>query len=132
MKKQALAVLTAAVMVGTGAACAYAASRAGVPADPYATENKQPAPGSATPSDPAAGAEPQPGARIPTSPPGTDRGNEGAATGESGTYSPAGVPADPYSPENMQPAPGSITSHPAAGAKPGARVPTSPPGTTAP
>ena len=55
---------------------------------------------------------------------------EGASTGESGVTSPAGIPADPTTNENVQPGPSTNTPNdPAAGGNPSARVPTSPPGT---
>ncbi len=41
-------------------------SPAGIPADPNTTENVQPGPSTATPSDPAAGSKPA--ARVPTAP----------------------------------------------------------------
>ncbi|MGO4685928.1 hypothetical protein [Hyphomicrobium sp. 2TAF46] len=56
--------------------------------------------------------------------------NEGASTGETGTSSPAGIPADPTTNENVQPGPSTGTPNdPATAADPAARVPTSPPGT---
>jgi len=56
--------------------------------------------------------------------------NEGASTGDSGVSSPAGIPADPSTNENVQPGPSTGTPNdPAAGSDPAARVPTSPPGT---
>ncbi|WP_409560157.1 hypothetical protein [Hyphomicrobium sp. MC8b] len=56
--------------------------------------------------------------------------NEGASTGESGATSPAGIPADPTTNENVQPGPSTGTPNdPAAGSNPGARVPSSPQGT---
>ena len=56
--------------------------------------------------------------------------NEGAGAGDTGTSSPAGIPADPSTNENVQPGPSTGTPNdPAAGSNPGARVPTSPPGT---
>lgn len=56
--------------------------------------------------------------------------DEGASTGETGTTSPAGIPADPTTNENVQPGPSTSTPNdPATAADPAARVPTSPPGT---
>lgn len=56
--------------------------------------------------------------------------NEGASTGESGVTSPAGIPADPTTNQNVQPGPSTNTPNdPAAGSNPGAREPTSPAGT---
>lgn len=56
--------------------------------------------------------------------------SEGVSSGESGVTSPAGIPADPNTNQNVQPGPSTGTpSDPAAGSTPGARVPTSPPGT---
>lgn len=56
--------------------------------------------------------------------------SEGESSGESGVTSPAGIPADPNTNQNVQPGPSTGTpSDPAAGSTPGARVPTSPPGT---
>jgi hypothetical protein len=56
--------------------------------------------------------------------------DEGASTGEVGTSSPAGIPADPTTNENVQPGPSTNTPNdPAAGSKPSARIPTSPAGT---
>ncbi|MBS0237266.1 MAG: hypothetical protein JSS54_15755 [Proteobacteria bacterium] len=56
--------------------------------------------------------------------------DEGASTGETGTSSPAGIPADPSTNENVQPGPSTRTPNdPATAADPAARVPTSPPGT---
>ncbi len=56
--------------------------------------------------------------------------SEGVSSGESGVTSPAGIPADPNTNQNVQPGPSTGTpTDPAAGSNPGARVPTSPPGT---
>ncbi len=56
--------------------------------------------------------------------------DQGASTGDSGFSSPAGIPADPTTNENVQPGPSTNTPNdPAAGSNPGARVPTSPAGT---
>ncbi|WP_045836018.1 hypothetical protein [Hyphomicrobium sp. 99] len=56
--------------------------------------------------------------------------NEGASTGDAGVSSPAGIPADPTTNENVQPGPSTNTPNdPAAGSDSDARVPTSPPGT---
>ena len=56
--------------------------------------------------------------------------SEGSSTGETGVNSPAGIPADPNTNQNVQPGPSTSTPNdPAAGSQPGARVPTSPPGT---
>jgi hypothetical protein len=55
---------------------------------------------------------------------------EGSSTGESGVNSPAGIPNDPTTNENVQPGPSTGTPNdPAAGSNPPARAPTSPPGT---
>lgn len=55
---------------------------------------------------------------------------EGTSTGETGVSTPAGIPADPTTDQNVQPGPSTNTPNdPAAGSKPAARVPTSPPGT---
>lgn len=55
---------------------------------------------------------------------------EGTSTGEAGVSSPAGIPADPTTDQNVQPGPSTNTPNdPAAGSKPAARIPTSPPGT---
>ena len=56
--------------------------------------------------------------------------DQGASTGDSGVSSPAGIPADPTTDENVQPGPSTNTPNdPAAGSNAGARTPTSPPGT---
>jgi hypothetical protein len=56
--------------------------------------------------------------------------DEGASTGTSGVSSPAGIPADPTTDENVQPGPSTTTPNdPAAGSDPSARVPSSPAGT---
>ena len=56
--------------------------------------------------------------------------SEGTSTGEAGVNSPAGIPADPNTNQNVQPGPSTGTPNdPAAGSDPSARVPTSPPGT---
>lgn len=56
--------------------------------------------------------------------------NEGASTGETGVSTPAGIPADPTTNENVQPGPSTNTPNdPAAGSNPGARIPSSPQGT---
>ena len=56
--------------------------------------------------------------------------NQGGSAGEAGVSSPAGIPADPTTNENVQPGPSTSTPNdPAAGSNPSARVPTSPPGT---
>ena len=56
--------------------------------------------------------------------------SEGVSSGESGVTSPAGIPADPNTNQNVQPGPSTGTpTDPAAGSHPRARVPTSPPGT---
>ncbi len=114
----------AALAVAFSATTAFAQSTGGSAADPNPSLNKQPAPSTATPSDPAAGANPS--ARVPTSPPGTgNSASEGLSTGEAGANSPAGIPADPNTNENQQMAPGNANpSDPAAGSSPGARVPT--------
>lgn len=56
--------------------------------------------------------------------------DEGASTGETGVNSPAGIPADPNTNQNVQPGPSTGTPNdPATGGNPDARTPTSPPGT---
>ncbi len=56
--------------------------------------------------------------------------DEGASSGETGTSSPGGIPADPTTNENVQPGPSTGTPNdPATASDPAARVPTSPPGT---
>jgi hypothetical protein len=58
--------------------------------------------------------------------------NEGTSTGEAGSSvsTPAGIPADPTTNENVQPGPSTSTPNdPAAGSNPGARIPSSPAGT---
>jgi hypothetical protein len=119
--------IAAALLLGFGSTAVLAESPAGIPADPNTNENVQPAPGASNPSDPAAGSNPA--ARVPTSPPGTDPGfaAEGAGTGETGFDSPAGIPADPTTDQNVQPAPSiDNPADPAAGSNPAARVPTAP------
>jgi hypothetical protein len=109
------------------AAPAFAQSPAGSPADPNSVQNRQMGPNAGTPTDPAAGAGPS--ARVPTAPLESDPGaSEGMSSGESGSAtSPAGVPADPNSTQNRQPGPSATTpTDPAAGSKPGARIPTAP------
>ena len=109
------------------AAPTFAQSPAGSPADPNSAQNRQMGPNAGTPTDPAAGASPS--ARVPTAPvepaPGA---SEGMGAGESGSAtSPAGNPSDPNSAQNRQPGPSATTpTDPAAGSKPGARVPTAP------
>ena len=117
-----LAALTLAL--GSSTALAQAESPAGIPADPNTEQNVQPGPGVANPSDPAAGSDPA--ARVPTSPPGSEPSAvEGMGTGETGFDSPAGIPADPNTEQNVQPAPGTANpSDPAAGSDPSARIPT--------
>ncbi|AHB49598.1 hypothetical protein W911_16190 [Hyphomicrobium nitrativorans NL23] len=117
-----LAALTFAL--GSSTALAQSDSPAGIPADPNTQENVQPGPGAANPSDPAAGSDPA--ARVPTSPPGSEPSAvEGMGTGEAGLESPAGIPADPNTHENVQPGPGVANpSDPAAGSDPAARIPT--------
>lgn len=116
--------LFAALAVAFGASSAFAQSPAGSPADPSTNENQQMAPGNQNPADPAAGSNPS--ARVPTSPPGTgSSASEGMSSGESGAESPAGLPGDPNTNENQQPAPSNVNpADPAAGSNPGARVPT--------
>jgi hypothetical protein len=116
----------AAAAAAFGATAALAETPAGIAADPYTYENRQPAPSPTNPTDPATGNSP--GARVPTSPPGTGPAPESAEVGESA--SPAGNAADPYTYENRQPAPSPTNpTDPATGNSPEARVPTSPPGT---
>ncbi|MFT3731047.1 MAG: hypothetical protein QM780_06415 [Hyphomicrobium sp.] len=58
--------------------------------------------------------------------------DQGASSGEAGSAptSPAGIPADPTTNENVQPGPSTNTPNdPAAGSNPDARVPSSPAGT---
>jgi hypothetical protein len=71
---------------------------------------------------PAMAPSPAPSTTAPSS--------EGMSTGEGGVDSPAGIPADPNTNQNVQPGPSTGTPNdPAAGSNPGARAPTSPPGT---
>ena len=119
--------LLAALAVSLGATSAMAQSTGGSPSDPTTNQNQQPGPSVDNPTDPAAGSDPA--ARVPTSPPGTGSASEGMGTGESGSgfESPAGIPADPNTNENQQPAPSNINpANPAAGSNPAARVPTEP------
>ena len=56
--------------------------------------------------------------------------DQGASTGDTGVSTPAGIPADPTTNENVQPGPSTSTPNdPAAGSNPGARIPSSPAGT---
>lgn len=56
--------------------------------------------------------------------------DQGASTGATGLQTPAGIPADPTTNQNVQPGPSTNTPNdPAAGSNPGARIPTSPEGT---
>ena len=56
--------------------------------------------------------------------------SEGSSAGDTGVSSPAGIPADPTTNENVQPGPSTSTPNdPAAGSNPSARAPTSPAGT---
>ncbi|MBS0232119.1 MAG: hypothetical protein JSR99_01395 [Proteobacteria bacterium] len=56
--------------------------------------------------------------------------DQGTSTGEAGVSTPAGIPADPTTNQNVQPGPSTNTPNdPAAGSKPDARIPTSPAGT---
>lgn len=115
--------LLAALALTFGAATALAQSTGGSPADPTTNENQQPGPSVGNPTDPAA--ESDPAARVPTSPPGTGSASEGLSTGEGGYDSPAGIPADPNTNENQQPAPNNMNpADPEAAANPAARVPT--------
>lgn len=124
----------AAVAATVIAAPALAQSPAGSPADPNSAQNRQMGPNAGTPTDPAAGSNP--GARVPTAPNERTGASEGAASGEAGAAtsggsgsatSPAGIPADPNSPQNRQMGPNAGTpTDPAAGSKPSARVPTAP------
>ncbi len=108
-----------------GAGPVLAQSTGGSPADPNTSQNQQPGPSVANPTDPAAGSNPA--ARVPTSPPGTGPATEGTSPGTSGFDSPAGIPADPNTDENQQPAPNNINpADPEAGSNPSARVPTAP------
>jgi len=119
----------AALAVALGATSALAQTNGGLPADPNANENRQPAPSTANPADPAAGSNAED--RIPTAPPpeamegAGSSGSEGMGSGEAGVDAPAGIPADPFTNENQQPGPsvGNPTD-PAAGSDPAARVPT--------
>lgn len=118
--------LLAALAVALSATTALAQSTGGSPADPNTNENQQPGPSVGNPTDPAAGSDPA--ARIPTSPQGTGS-SDGMGAGDSGAgyESPAGIPADPNTVENQQPAPSNINpADPAAGSDPAARVPTEP------
>lgn len=117
-----LAALTLAF--GASTAIAQVESPAGLPSDPTTDQNVQPAPGTATPTDPAAGSNPA--ARVPTAPVDpAPSGVEGMGTGETGAEAPAGLPGDPNAHENRQtgPSPANPTD-PAAGGNPDARVPT--------
>lgn len=81
-------------------------------------------------ADTSSGVSPQsPGSKPTTVMPAP---NEGASSGEAGTSAstPAGIPADPTTNENVQPGPSTNTPNdPAAGSNPGARIPSSPEGT---
>lgn len=124
MTKTKTTSLLAALAVALGATTAMAQSTGGSPSDPTTNENQQPGPNAGNPTDPAAGSDPA--ARVPTSPPGTGSASEGMSTGE-GFDAPAGIPADPNTNENQQPAPSNINpADPAAGSNPDARVPTEP------
>jgi hypothetical protein len=117
--------LLAALAVALGATSAMAQSTGGSPSDPTTNENQQPGPSVGNPTDPAAGSDPA--ARVPTSPPGTGSASEGMSSGEGGFDAPAGIPADPNTNENQQPAPSNINpADPEAGSDPDARVPTEP------
>lgn len=71
-----------------------------------------------------------PPAMAPSETPSMAPSSQGMSTGEAGVNSPAGIPADPNTNQNVQPGPSTGTPNdPAAGSNPGARVPTSPPGT---
>ncbi|WP_334148551.1 hypothetical protein [Hyphomicrobium sp.] len=108
-----------------GASPTLAQSTGGSPADPNTSQNQQPGPGVANPTDPAAGSDPS--ARVPTSPPGTGSAADGPSSGASGFDASAGIPADPNTNENQQPAPNNINpADPEAGSNPAARVPTAP------
>ena len=125
MKTHIIVAAACASMVGSVAA--FAESPAGIPADPFTEENQQPGPSVTNPTDPATGSNPA--ARVPTSPPGTgiNSANEGAASGEAGFSSPAGIPADPTTDQNVQPGPSiENPSDPATASDPAARVPTAP------
>ena len=68
-----------------------------------------------------------PSATAPTT---TAPASEGASPGTSGVDTPAGIPADPNTTQNVQPGMSTNTPNdPAAGSNPGARAPTSPAGT---
>ncbi len=117
--------LLATLAVACTAGAALAESPAGSPADPFTSENQQPGPGVANPTDPAAGSNPD--ARVPTAPKGTGSAAEGVGSGESGAAfeSPAGIPADRFTNENQQMAPSNANpADPEAGSNPAARVPT--------
>ena len=121
MKLQALIAASALALTSAIAI----AQTAPTPADPSTTKNAPPAPSAPKPADPAASSNPA--AAQPTAPmPSAGSASEGASTGEAGA-NPAGIPADPNTKQNTQPGPSNLTpSDPAAGSKPGARVPTSP------
>lgn len=125
-RNNASTALIAALAVAFGATASFAQSTGGSPADPNTNQNQQMGPSGTNPSDPAAGSNPA--ARVPTSPPGTGAGassSGGASSGELGFDSPAGIPADPNTNENQQPAPSnSNPADPATGADPSARMPT--------
>jgi hypothetical protein len=72
--------------------------------------------------------EPVPSTRATTVTPAP--ADQGASVGTSGVATPAGIPADPTTNENVQPGPSTNTPNdPAAGSNAGARIPTSPAGT---
>jgi hypothetical protein len=85
--------------------------------------------GIAQAADTSAGVTPAPAGSKPSysTPAPAD---QGASTGETGVSTPAGIPADPTTDENVQPGPSTNTPNdPAAGSNAGARIPTSPAGT---
>jgi hypothetical protein len=120
-----------AVMTIVASGAAFAQSTGGIAADPNADQNRVPAPTTGNPSDPAAASNPA--ARAPTdATSGTGLSSGEAGSNAPGMTSPAGIPADPNTNENVQPGPtvGRPTD-PAAGSNPESRVPTSPQGTGA-
>ena len=80
-------------------------------------------------ADYSSGVKPQtPGSKPTTVNP--TPADQGASTGNSGAATPAGIPADPTTNENVQPGPSTNTPNdPATGSNAGARIPTSPAGT---
>ena len=119
--------LVPVLFIALGATSALAQSTGGSPADPNTLQNQQPGPSVNNPTDPAAGSDPS--ARAPTAPMEeyAPPAGDGTSSGEGGLDAPAGNPSDPTTDENQQPGPSvNNPTDPAAGADPGARLPTSP------